>query len=44
MTKKWHSEQVESLDTWGIPYDEASLLEKLRKSKKKMTKNGSMVI
>jgi hypothetical protein len=44
MARKWHSEEVEPLGTWELPYEEASLLEKLRKSKKKMTKNGSMVI
>jgi hypothetical protein len=38
MTRKWRSEEVESLGTWELPYDEASLLENLRKSKKKMKK------
>jgi len=36
MARKWRSEQVDSLDTWGIPYDDASLLVQLRKSKKKV--------
>jgi hypothetical protein len=38
MTRKWRSEEVESLNTWELPYDEANLLQKLRKSKKKVKK------
>jgi hypothetical protein len=35
MAKKWRSEEIEPLGTWELPYEETSLLEKLRKSKKK---------
>jgi len=44
MAKKWRTEMVEPLGTWELPYEETSLLEKLRKSRKKMTKDGSLVI
>jgi len=38
MAKKWRTEMVEPLGTWELPYEETSLLEKLRKSKKKIVK------
>jgi hypothetical protein len=44
MAKKWRTEMVEPLGIWELPYEETSLLEKLRKSRKKMTKDGSLVI
>jgi hypothetical protein len=36
VVKKWRSEQVESLNSWNLPYEDVNILERMKRGKKHM--------